>query len=197
MLMGFHSAMVASRPPANLPVFALMNAGGVRATIDVGNITMGEVLTAFPFGNSIVEVTISGDRLWTTLEGIVSKVSQVNGRPVTSFVQVSRDIVIEYNPSAPEGNRLLSVTIEKKPLDLKAEYRMVTIDFLAKGGDNFFSPTFNNPTTLKLLDEALVDYIVAKSPVDIVLDGRIKTGKPSKCRRNTKRGVTRKERRRQ
>ena len=44
--------------------FALINAGGIRATIDQGPITRGEVLTSFPFGNSLVEITISGDDLW-------------------------------------------------------------------------------------------------------------------------------------
>lgn len=33
-------------------IFAIMNAGGIRATIDDGEITRGEVLTSFPFGNS-------------------------------------------------------------------------------------------------------------------------------------------------
>lgn len=95
--------------------------------------------------------------------------------------------MITYNPEAAVGSRLVSVVIDKTPLDLKAEYRMVTIDFLAKGGDNFFSPVFANPTTLKLLDEVLVDYIKLKSPVDIALDGRIKTGKPSKCNKRVRR----------
>jgi 2',3'-cyclic-nucleotide 2'-phosphodiesterase (5'-nucleotidase family) len=35
--------------------FALVNAGGIRATIDEGPITRGEVLTSFPFGNAVVE----------------------------------------------------------------------------------------------------------------------------------------------
>ena len=51
--------------------FALINAGGIRATIDVGDITRGEVLTSFPFGNSIVELEFTGKDLWTVLEGIV------------------------------------------------------------------------------------------------------------------------------
>ncbi|KAK4448825.1 Metallo-dependent phosphatase-like protein [Podospora aff. communis PSN243] len=190
-------AMVASRPKSNTPTFALMNAGGVRATIDAGEITLGEVLTAFPFGNSIVEIMISGEQLWTTLEGIVSKVSQVNGKPITSFVQVSREMIIEYDPTADVGKRLLSVTIEDAPLDRSIQYRMITIDFIAKGGDNFFSPAFPTPTTLKLLDEALVDHIVALSPIDAALDGRIKTGKRTKCKRGGQRAGTRRKARHQ
>lgn len=58
--------------------FALINAGGIRATIDVGPITRGEVLTSFPFGNSVVEVQLSGADLWSVLEGLVSGVSEVS-----------------------------------------------------------------------------------------------------------------------
>lgn len=57
--------------------FALINAGGIRATIDVGTITRGEVLTSFPFGNSIVEVQLNGEDLWSVLEGLCSGVSEV------------------------------------------------------------------------------------------------------------------------
>ncbi|KAK0650050.1 Metallo-dependent phosphatase-like protein [Cercophora newfieldiana] len=188
-------AMVASRPKADMPTFAFMNGGGVRATIDEGEITLGEVLTAFPFGNSIVEVVITGEQLWKSIEGIVSAVSQTNGKPVTSFMQVSREMAITYDPSSPVGSRLVSVTIEGKTLDRNADYRMITIDFLAKGGDNFFDPPFPNPATLKLLDEALVDYIAALSPIDVALDGRIKTGKPSKCKRVRRNALPQRKRR--
>lgn len=176
--------------PETAPAFALINAGGVRATIDEGPITRGEVLTSFPFGNAIVEISMSGERLWSTLEGIMSKVNQVNGRPVTSLLQVSRGIVIEYNPDATATTKLVAVTIGGKPLDKTAEYRIVTLDFLAGGGDNFFDPPFINPIVLDTQDQVLVDYIGYKTPVDIKLEGRIKP--ISRCRqkflaRNAKR----------
>src|SRR5512140_3259867 len=97
--------------PSSRPDFALVNGGGVRATIDVGPITRGEVLTAFPFGNAVVDIVVSGDRLWSALEGIVSGANQVNGRPVPSFLQVSSGIVVRYNPSAAAGSKLVSVDI--------------------------------------------------------------------------------------
>jgi 2',3'-cyclic-nucleotide 2'-phosphodiesterase (5'-nucleotidase family) len=113
--------------------FALINAGGIRATIDEGPITRGEVLTSFPFGNSIVEITLSGDDLWRVLEGIVSGVNEFNGEEVTSFLQVSRGIKIEYNPENNNGSKLVSVTVGGEALDREAEYNIVTLDFLAGG----------------------------------------------------------------
>lgn len=157
------------------PALAITNSGGIRASIDEGPITRGEVLTAFPFGNAVVEVTLTGERLWNTLEGIVSKTNLDNGRPVTSFLQVSRGVVIEYNPTATNSSKLVSVTIGDKPLDRGTDYRVVTVDFIASGGDNFFSPSFKDFVTLDTLDEVLVGYIEARSPVEVKLEGRIKT----------------------
>ncbi|KAK4164047.1 Metallo-dependent phosphatase-like protein [Cladorrhinum sp. PSN259] len=175
--------------PDSPPVdFALINAGGIRATIDAGPITRGEVLTAFPFGNSIVEIALSGQRLWDALAAIFSKTNPANSKPVTSFLQVSKNIVIEYQPSNSTGGtsaqgELVSVTIGGKPLDLTKEYRVVTLDFIAGGGDNFFYPTFGNLITLDTQDQVLLQYIKAKSPVDYALDKRIRPVTVGKCRR--------------
>ena len=119
--------------------FAIINAGGIRATIEEGDITRGDVLNSFPFGNSLVEISMSGDDLWKVLEGIVTGVSEFNGEEVTSFFQVSRGIKVEYNPENNNGSRLVSVTIGGEPLDRETDYNIVTLDFIAGGGDNFFA----------------------------------------------------------
>lgn len=152
--------------------FAIINAGGIRATIDEGDITRGEVLTSFPFGNAIVQIALTGKQLWEALEGIVTGVSVTNGKPVTSFFQVSKGIKVEYNPKAGNGTRLVSVTIGDKPLSNSTTYQVVTLDFIAGGGDNFFTPT-TNFITLDTQDEVLTQYIKSQSPVDIKLDKRI------------------------
>jgi len=153
--------------------FALINSGGIRATIDEGIITRGEVLTAFPFGNAIVEIAITGDELWKTLEGVYTKVNQYNNKAVTSNVQVSSGITIEWNPSAANGSRLVEVTIGDAPLDKTKTYNVVTLDFLAGGGDNIFQKK-TEFAVLDTQDEVLTQYIIGKSPIDIKLDGRIK-----------------------
>ncbi|KPI42386.1 5'-nucleotidase [Cyphellophora attinorum] len=155
--------------------FAIINAGGIRATIDEGTITRGEVLTSFPFGNSIVEITMTGQQIWDVLEGIVSEVNVENGEEVTSFFQVSRGIRVEYNPNAANGSKLVSVDIgdpDLAPIEPEEEYNLVTLDFLAGGGDNFFTPT-TDFVSLDTQDEVLVQYIQAQSPVNIELSRRI------------------------
>ncbi|KAK3214789.1 hypothetical protein GRF29_19g1254832 [Pseudopithomyces chartarum] len=154
--------------------FAIINAGGIRATIDQGDITRGEVLTSFPFGNAIVELAIDGASLRQVLEGIVSGVRQTNGRDVTSFLQVSSSLRIQYDPAQAAGSRLVSVSINNQTLDDATEYRYVTLDFIAGGGDNFFEAR-KDFVALDTQDEVLVQYITKTTPVDIALDGRIAT----------------------
>ncbi|KAK2016077.1 5'-nucleotidase domain-containing protein [Colletotrichum eremochloae] len=154
------------------PDFALINAGGIRATIDQGNITRGEVLTSFPFGNSIVEIAYKGADIRKVLEGAVSRVNQFNNLPITSGFQVSRNIVVEYNPAGNNGSKLVSVEVAGEALDDDKEYRVVTLDFLAGGGDNIFVAT-TDFVSLDTQDEVLVQYVQAKSPIDAKIEGRI------------------------
>ncbi|KAK1579344.1 5'-nucleotidase domain-containing protein [Colletotrichum navitas] len=154
------------------PDFALINAGGIRATIDKGDITRGEVLTSFPFGNSIVEITYKGADVRKVLEGAVSRVNQFNNLPITSGFQVSRNIVVEYNPAGNNGSRLVSVKVAGEALDDEKDYRVVTLDFLAGGGDNIFVAT-TDFVSLDTQDEVLVQYVQARSPVDAKIEGRI------------------------
>ncbi|KAM0722847.1 hypothetical protein Q7P37_001045 [Cladosporium fusiforme] len=153
--------------------FAIINAGGIRATIEEGEITRGDILNSFPFGNSLVEVQISGEDLWSVFEGILSGVNEINGEPVTSFFQVSRGIQIEYNPENNNGSKLVSVTIGDSPIESGTEYNVVTLDFIAGGGDNFFAEPFENVITLDTQDAILTAYVQSETPIDIEVDGRI------------------------
>lgn len=163
----------ANAPEDEQPDFALINAGGIRASIDEGEITRGEILTAFPFGNAVVELTFSGEDLWKVLEGCVSKENQFNGEPVTTGFQVSKGIAIEYNPDNEAGSQLVKVTIADEPLDKEGEYRLITLDFLAGGGDNIFE-TVDDAVALDTQDEVLVWYVEEKSPIEVEIEGRIK-----------------------
>jgi 5'-nucleotidase len=154
------------------PDFAFINAGGVRATIEAGNITRGGVLTSFPFGNAIVEISLTGAELRVILEGAVSRVNQNNGRPITSWFQISDNIKVVYSPDKEPGQALLRAWIGGEPIDDERDYRIVTLDFLAGGGDNFFTPT-RDFAILDTQDEVLTSYIRAHSPLTNDLEGRV------------------------
>jgi 2',3'-cyclic-nucleotide 2'-phosphodiesterase (5'-nucleotidase family) len=151
---------------------AIINSGGIRATIDEGPITRGEILTSFPFGNAIVEISLTGEALWKTLEGAVSKVNQFTGNTLTSFIQISENLRITYDAAKAAGSRLVSVEVGGEALDLAITYTTVTLDFLANGGDNIFVKV-TDFVVLDTQDEVLTSYVIAETPVGIVLDGRI------------------------
>ncbi|KAG5984069.1 hypothetical protein E4U55_006204 [Claviceps digitariae] len=165
-----------SGPNDAKPDFALLNAGGVRVTIDQGNITRGEVITAFPFGNAVTQVKYSGSDLRKILEGCVSRINQFNQKKTTSWLQVSRNILIEYNPSKDAGSRLVKATIGGKPLDDKTDYNVVTVDFVAGGGDNLLKPV-KEFISLETLDQVLVGYIKRHSPLQNDVQERVVVAK--------------------
>ncbi|KAL3442758.1 Metallo-dependent phosphatase-like protein [Aspergillus insuetus] len=154
------------------PALALINAGGVRAEINEGEITRGEVLTAFPFGNAIVELVFSGEDLRKILEGAVSYHNQFNDEEISSWFQVSRGVRIEFNPDNDAGSRLVNVTLNGEPIDDERDYRVVTLDFLAGGGDNIFVAT-SDFITLDTQDEVLTQYIEARTPLSPELEERV------------------------
>ncbi|KAF9023510.1 5'-nucleotidase [Hymenopellis radicata] len=154
----------------------ILNAGGIRATIDAGEITVGEVLTAFPFGNAVVDVEFTGAEVWKILEGIVSGVNQWNNEEVTSFVQVSSTIRFTYNPDNAVGSRMISLNIANDTVTdaTTKEYTIVTWDFVATGGDNFW-PAQTGFATLDSQDVAFMQYLEEVGTVNVTLDGRIST----------------------
>jgi 5'-nucleotidase len=79
---------------------------------------------------------------------------------------------VEYNPENDNNTKLISVTIGDEPLNNDTTYQMVTLDFIAGGGDNFFEPS-TDFITLDTQDEVLTSYILSQTPVNIELDGRI------------------------
>lgn len=152
------------------PSFCVINAGGIRATIAAGNITRGDVLTAFPFGNTITDLTYTGAELIDVFEGVASGVSQFNGEEVTSFVQVSKGVRISYNENNEAGSRLINLEVQSEggewaSIEADKEYTIVTLDFLAGGGDNIF-PAESEIISLQTQDEGKTAPHSARRPMN-------------------------------
>jgi 5'-nucleotidase len=160
------------RDTGDKPDFALINAGDIRATVDEGDITRGEILTAFPFGSAVTQVKFSGAELRKTLEGCVSRINQFNQKRTSSWFQLSSNIVLEYNDSGAAGSKLVNVVIGGKPLDDHANYHVVTTDFLAGGGDNLLMPT-KDVVTFDSADEAFLGYVQKHTPLENTLQKRV------------------------
>lgn len=159
------------------PDGAIINAGGIRASIDAGQITKGDILQCFPFMNAVVDLKFTGKQLWDIFEGIVSQRNSA-GETVTSFVQVSKGMQFTYDPSKPQGSRLVSLNVGQADpvpaIELTKEYTIATVDYIATGGD-FFIPKSEQQRIISLdtLDVVFNNYVSAHSPVNVGLSGRI------------------------
>lgn len=115
---------------------ALQNGGGIRASIEEGPITYGEVLTVLPFGNALAIMKVTGAEIRAALEHSVRLFPAENG----GFLHVS-GLIFNYDGSAPAGDRVSSVYVEtEEGFEVLADtetYTVATNTFTAKGGDGY------------------------------------------------------------
>ena len=154
---------------------ALINSGGIRNGFPLGNIMMGNVLEALPFGNTITRLELTGKQLLEALEHSVSLAEKEEGR----FPQVA-GIRFVWDAKLPAGKRVISVEIVSESgnfqlLNSQAVYRVATTNFLASGGDGYrsFAEGKNLLETGYLLSDAIAEYISARSPLQVKTENRI------------------------
>ena len=158
-------AILAAAPNAD---FALTNGGGIRANIEIGDITRYDLFTVFPFGNIVATVELTGAQIVYILEAATHACPGIDGAfPQVSGITFEIHTYIEYegeyaNPTNP-GSRIQNVCINGEPIDLDATYVMATNDFLAAGGDTYaiLAENFENSGILIgiNLEDALINYI--------------------------------------
>ena len=174
--------------------FAIQNGGGIRDTFPARtyipantalvrtgtgplDVTLGDALTVYPFGNQIATTVVTGENLWKALENGVGGNFPGDGR----FPQVS-GLKYSFDSSKPIGSRIVEVT----KLDGTAiakdskEYTLTTLDFLIYGGDgylNVFSPSQAKVKGALLdvfVDALKADMAAGKVTQVPAADGRIK-----------------------
>jgi 5'-nucleotidase len=154
---------------------AIQNGGGLRASIDAGPVTMGEVLTVLPFQNSIATFQIKGVDLVAALENGASQIEEGAGR----FVQTA-GLKYAFDRSKPAGSRIVSVEVKEGDtfvkLDPEKTYGVVTNNYTRTGGDGFktFATKAINPYDFgPSLEDAVAAYIGSHSPYKPYTDGRV------------------------
>ena len=151
---------------------AVTNGGGIRAPIQVGDVTKKDVNTVLPFGNTLSIVKVTGAELLEVLEASTyCTPAAVGGFPQVSGIIFTVDTTKPYDQGeaypkttyyAPAS--IQRVTIESvggKPFDPNAVYTIATNDFMAAGGDTYYAfKTASANYDLGLpMDEVLMDYI--------------------------------------
>lgn len=156
-------AQLAATSPAPLggAQLALMNPGGVRADLDAGPVTFGEIFTVQPFGNSLVTMTLTGAQIEAALE-------QQWQATTTRILQPSAGFAYTWSASGPVGDKVdpASLTLDGQPVDPEASYRVTVNSFLASGGDGFTVFAAGTDRLGGALDlDALEAYLVANDPL--------------------------------
>ena len=124
---------------------AIYNFGGIRTDMPQGPITVDDIMSMFPFRNSLCYVALKG----ADLRAIFEYLAQTQMQAVSGVQLVIRD------------HQLESVKVGGEPLDDKKTYGVATINFLLTGGDGLFIAK----NALELIDsgvyvkDAIIPYI--------------------------------------
>jgi 5'-nucleotidase/UDP-sugar diphosphatase len=159
-------AMLASWMGEGHPAdIAMHNNGGIRADLLKGPVTFGQLYAVLPFDNQLVALDLTGEQVLSILEHSVAERA--------GNMQVA-GMTFRFSMSEPVGQRVLEATVGDQPLDPERVYRVVTIDYLATGGDG--QEAFLEGTNVAYGDGevwAVADYVRDHSPVDAKVEGRI------------------------
>ncbi|EQA4282455.1 bifunctional UDP-sugar hydrolase/5'-nucleotidase UshA [Cronobacter dublinensis] len=138
--------------------FAVMSGGGIRDSIEDGDITYKDVLKVQPFGNTLVYVDMTGKEVVEYLTAVAQKKPDSGAYP--QFANVS---------FTASGGALNDLKIKGEPVDPAKTYRMATLSFNATGGDGY-PPIDKKPGYVNtgFVDaEVLKQYIQQSSPLDV------------------------------
>ncbi len=137
--------------------FGVMSGGGIRDSIEAGDITYKSVLKVQPFGNIVVYADMSGKEVVDYLTAVAQMKPDSGAYP--QFANVSF--------VAKEG-KLTELKIKGEPVDPAKTYRMATLSFNATGGDGY--PRIDNKpgyVNTGFIDaEVLKEFIQQNSPLD-------------------------------
>ncbi|UXH43400.1 cell wall-binding repeat-containing protein [Rossellomorea vietnamensis] len=158
---------------------AVQNGGGIRASIDAGDVTLGEVLTTLPFGNQLVTLDLTGQEIVDALEHSVAKVEGEDAPG--EFLQVS-GIHYKYDVTKAAGERVWRVEVMTdngfEEIDPDMMYRVATNAFTANGGDGYTmfkdAKEDGRQTDLFISDfEVFSSYLENNNPISPVVEDRI------------------------
>ncbi len=138
--------------------FAVMNSGGVRDSIEAGDVTYKDVLTVQPFGNIVTYADMTGKEVLDYLNVVATK--PVDSGAYAQFAGIKMTV---------ENGKVLNVFIGGKQLRLDKTYRFTVPSYNAAGGDGYPKisdhPGYVNTGFVDA--EVLKDFLETNSPIDV------------------------------
>ena len=143
----------------------MMNPGSIRADLLSGDITVEDVLNIYPFVGKFHVTQIRGEGLLELLE--------YSCQLTYGLVQLS-GVTLKYNSKNKEGQRVLEVKVNGKPLDKSKNYTITSSAFVAKGGDGFemLKNGKHISKSEKIMSDYFIDYVKHKKEISIPSLGR-------------------------
>ncbi|GHT69738.1 5'-nucleotidase [Bacteroidia bacterium] len=140
--------------------FAVMNIGGIRNTLNQGEITIGDMYEIFPFNNRLVLLELPGK----AVEEFFDSVAKSGGEGLSKNMEV----IIE-------DKAVNSLKIGGKAVDENKIYRVAAIDYLAEGNDGMEALTKAVKVTdsNKLLRDVLIEYVKKQTAENKVIDSNL------------------------
>ena len=150
---------------------AFINGGGIRASIDAGDITLGDVVSVLPFINLVETVNVPGSVILEALEHGSRQYPEQNG----GFLHAS-GLKYIVDATREPGQRVVYVEVNGEVLDPDRTYNLATNDFLLAGGDGYtmFADYDVELVTGELFSDVLINYIRQQDgPIAPETEGRI------------------------
>jgi 5'-nucleotidase len=161
---------------------AITNGGGIRASLNAGDITIENVMTVLPFDNYLSTLKLTGENVKKVLENGLTRINiPADGETGTGrFAQVS-GLRFTYDRTREKYDRILSIEVKNadgsfSPIDPTRVYKVVTNDFMRGGGDEYtvLEEEAIEPYDFgRKLSDILIDYIKAHASITPVVEGRI------------------------
>lgn len=152
---------------------AFMNPFGIRAPHHLvpageGTLTFGQLYAVQPFTNGLVTQSLTGAELKEVIE------EGFDDHQPKQVLSASQGFAFSYDLSRPAGERVVAMTLDGKPIDPAATYRVTTNSFLAGGGDSFSklaTPRYAAISTMTDL-EALEAWLTGPTPRPVPVEER-------------------------
>ena len=157
---------------------AIINGGGIRASIDDGDITLGAIKTVNPFNNDLGVVKVTGAQLLEAIEAgcqAIGTDNAIGGFPQVSGITYTIDATAPYeegptypdsafsSPAAP-GSRVTITDVGGRGFDLDEVYTIAASNFICQGGDTYYAfkaaADAEQPATFGFDYEAVAGYLV-------------------------------------
>lgn len=124
------------------PIFCILNNGGLRTSLPQGEITRKKIYELMPFENEIVVLTLT----YENTQELMNYIARSGGVPVAGIKM------------GIQKNEAVNIFVNGNPFDKNKNYKIVTSDYLAEGGDKMFF--FKNPVNKEIMSLKIRDVLI-------------------------------------